>query len=453
MMRYRTFLIPLVAAGLVAGAYYAPKPTERPRPPTGVEVTQATYACPAGAAITVGSGQIAPGTTSTATTLPDRSVDDDLADAATWRTSKVDGSGVIVEQQGRASGPMGFFGAVAAKGGGAGLTVGSCPGAVDDAWFLGLGSGSKHFSSVILINLSAAPAAVDLELWGPDGMIDAVGAKGIVVKPLTTRRIRLDDLAAGESELALRVLRRHGSVSAVVNDLSTAVLGGTEPISATATPRRRQVIGGLVAGASGRTLAILNPGATTARVAVDVIGPTNTFKPSGLQGVKVKAGSLRLVGVPRTAGGGRQALQITSDVPVAATVRMAPGDSDYAYAESVPVLAGPAIVPVELGKGVGLPDLILTAPRKVASAQVFAFDKDMVQLGEKTLTLEAETTQHIDTSKAFKAFKANEIAYLMVQTKGEVLGAATYRDAGRISSLALISAPITVLAPQVRPVD
>jgi hypothetical protein len=33
------------------------------------------------------------------------------------------------------------------------------------------------------------------------------------------------------------------------------------------------------------------------------------------------------------------------------------------------------------------------------------------------------------------------------------VGAATYRDGGLVSSLALLSAPIKVLAPQVRPID
>ncbi len=450
MIHLRTLVLPLVAGALVAGAWLVPTPSEAPRKPTGVEVTQTSYACPAGADITVGAGQIAAGETSSAIVVPDKTPDKALGGASAWRTSKVDGSGVILEQQGQGSGPVGFFAATAPKASGSGLIVGSCPGVVDDAWFLGLGSGSKHFSSVILTNLGAAPAAVDLELWGAGGTIDAVGAKGVVIQPFTTRRVRVDDLAAGEPELALRVLRRRGSVSVVVNDLSTAVFGGTEPISATATPRRSQIVGGLVSGASGRTLALLNPGTTTARVEVNVIGPKNTFKPTGLEAIKVKAGTLQLVEVPSTTGSGRQALKITSDVPIAATVRMSPDKADYAYAESVPVLDGPAIVPVELGKGVGLPDLVLTAPAKVASVRVLAYDRNMKQLGEATLALEAGTTDHLDASKAFKQ---KGIAYLVVQPTGDVIGAATYQDGARISSLALLSAPITVLAPQVRPVD
>ncbi len=238
MIRYRTFFIPLVAAGLVIGAYVVPKPSESPRRPDGVKVTQTTYACPAGAGITVAAGQLTPGDKATASVLPGKATDSKLGNPATWRTSEVDGGGVIVEQSGRASGAAGFFGATAKKASGGGLVVGSCPDLVDDAWFLGLGSGAKHFSSVILTNVGDTPAAVDLELWGPEGKIDAVDSNGIVIKPFTTSRVRLDDLAAGEPELALRILRRRGSVSAVVNDLSTAVFGGTEPVTATAGPTR-----------------------------------------------------------------------------------------------------------------------------------------------------------------------------------------------------------------------
>ena len=450
MIRLRTALIPLVAAGLAAAAFVAPKPADSPRRPNGVEVTQTSYACPAGAGITVASGQLSAGSKKSATVLPKKSADKRLGNPAAWGTSKVNGGGVIIEQEGRASGSSGFFGAIAPKASGGGLSVGSCPAFVDDSWFLGLGSGAKHFSSVILTNVGDAPAAVDLEMWGPDGMIDAVDAKGVVIKPFTTRRVRLDDLAAGESDLALRVVRRRGSVSAVVTDLSTAVFGGSEPVTATADPARDQVIGGLVAGASGRTLALLNPGATTARVEVDVIGPESTFRPAGLEAIKVKAGSLRLVDVPASTGSGRQALRVRSDAPVAATVRMAPSEVDYAFAEAVPALEGPAIVPVDLGTGVSAPDLILSAPGKAANVQVSAFDQDMKELDDANVTVEGGTTQHLDTAKAFKQ---GGIAYFVVQSKRDVFAAATYKDGGRISSLALLSAPITVLAPQVRPVD
>jgi len=448
MKANRAFLLPLIAAVLAAVAYVLPAPSEDQRPPSRVAVTQASYACPADKTLTVAAGQVRRGTSSTATVLPGKNKDSALADASAWRTTVVDGQAVVVDQQGRRSGAGGYFAGVMSKADGSGLVVGSCSGVIDDAWMLGLGSGGKHFSTVTLTNLANSPAVVDLDLWGPDGKIDAVDSKGIVVKPLTTRRVRLDALAAGETELALQVHRRRGSVSAVVEDTSTSIFRGSEPVTATESPRRDQVVGGLVDNVSGRTLELLNPGSATARVDVSVLGPKNQFKPSGLSNIKVKAGSLKLVTIPSSAGSDRLALHVTSDLPVAATVRMAPSNTDYAYAEAVPPLAGPALVPVALGPSAGAPDLILSAPKKDASAEVQALDAQMRPVGSKTVAIGGGTTQHLDSAKEFKG---KPVAYLVVRAKGDVIGAATYAKGGGISSLALVAAPVTVLGPQVRP--
>jgi hypothetical protein len=446
MRDLRILILPVAAAALVVLALLAPSSSEPARPPSRVTVTETSYACPAGSAITVAAGQVEAGSGSTADVLPDRTRDAALEDARAWRTSAVDGSGVVVRQQGRASGAVGFFAGTAPRSGGGGLVVGSCPGVVDDAWLMGLGSGGKHFSTLVLTNLADSAAAVDLELWGPEGKIDAVGSKGVVVKPSSVRRIRLDDLAAGETELAMHVHRRRGSLSAVVNDSSTAASSGTEPISATLSPRRRQVVGGLVEGTDGRRLMIVNPGSDTARVDVAVIGPKNTFAPAGLEQVKVPAGSTRSIAVPRSAGSGAQALRLTSDQPVSAGVRMAPTNQDYAYAEAVPALTGPAIVPIEIGPEIAAPRLVLTAPGGAATADVKAYDAAMKPLASSTVSIKAGTT-------TWARLQTRDAAYFVVEPHGRVVAAATYRKGDGISSLALRPAPVTVLGPQVRPVS
>lgn len=448
MKAYRGFLYPVMAAVLAFLAYLLPAPSGHQRPPSRVAVAEASYACPAGKTITVAGGQVRRGSSSTATVVPGVGKDAALAGASSWRTSVVNGQGVIVEQRGRRSGPGGFFAGKAPKAGGGGLVVGSCSGVVDDAWLLGLGSGGKHFSTLILTNLAASSAVVDLDLWGRQGKIDAVDTQGIVVRPFTTRRIRLDALAAGETELALKVHRRRGSLSAVVNDTSTAVFRGTEPVTPTDSPRRNQIIGGIIAGTSGRTLEFLNPGRTTARVDVSVLGPKNEFKPSGLSNIKVRAGALKVMTVPRSVGSSRQALRITSDLPVVTSVRMAPSSTDYAYAEATSPLTGPALVPVALGPSAGVPDLILSAPQGRATATLEAFDARMRPLASKTVTIAAGTTSHLN---AGTAFARKPVAYLVLRTQGKVVGAATYVKGAGISSLALLAAPVTVLGPQVRP--
>ncbi len=442
----RVLVLPVAAALLVTLALVAPSSSQSARLPSRVTVTEASYACPSGSVITVASGQVRAGTGATARVFPGRDRDARLEDTSAWRTSQVNGSGVMVQQSGRGSGPVGFYAGTAPRSGGGGLAVGSCPGVVDDAWLLGLGSGGKHFSTLILTNLADTPAAVDISLWGPKGKIDAVGSEGIVVKPSSVRRIRLDELAAGELELAMHVHRRRGSLSAVVSDSTSAVFSGTEPVTATLSPRRSQVVGGLVQGSQGRTLMILNPGRTTARVNVKVIGAKNTFTPAGLEQIKVGAGTTRSITMPKSAGSDAQALQLASDQPVSATVRMAPGSKDYAYAEAVPALSGPAIVPVEVGTKLDAPRLVLSAPGAAATADVQAYDSSMRPLASSTLKIKAGTTMwaRLETSGA---------AYFVVRPRGKVVAAATYVKGDGISSLALTPAPVTVLSPQVRPVS
>lgn len=446
MTHLKSLAFPLVAVLLVLLAWVAPSGDESPRPPSKVSITQSTYACPAGSVISVSAGQVQPGTSRTASVLPGQEPDEALSDAAAWQSAVVDGPGVIVQQEGRTSGAAGYFVGTAPKAGGGGLVVGSCPGVVDDAWLLGLGSGDQHFSTLILTNLADSTAAVDLDLWGPEGKIDAVDAESVVIEPFSVRRIRLDSLAAGESELAVHVTRRRGSVSAVANDTSTATFRGTEPVTANTGPSRDQVVGGLVKGAAGRTLLVLNPGTTTARVDVEVIGRTTTFTPAGLEGIRVKAGSLRAVTVPKSAGAGEQALRVTSDEPVAASVRMAPTTQDFAYAEANVPLDGPTIVPVDVGTDVDAPRLHLSTPKGAASVELEAFDADMKPLASSTLDLEAGTTRSVSLT-------TRGAAYVVVTPKGDVVAAATYVDGDGISSLALRGAPLTTLAPQVRPVD
>jgi hypothetical protein len=440
-------VFPVAAVVLVvAAASLAPADdTEPARAPELVPVTRSSYACPAGSVITVAAGQVAAGTSGTASVLPGRQASEELAGATTWRTSVVDGPGVIVDQDGSGSGAVGYFAGTAPKSGGGGLVVGACSGIVDDAWLLGLGSGNEHFSTLILTNLAASPAAVDLTLWGPEGEIDAVDADGIVIEPFSVRRIGIDELAAGESELAVHVQRRRGSVSAVVNDTSTSASKGTEPISPALAPTRRQVVGGLVEGTRGRTLLVLNPGTATARVDVEVLGADATFVPSGLETVSIEPGTVQAVTVPASAGSSAQALRLTSDQPVSATVRMTPTASDYAYAESSAPLTGPAVVPVDLGAQTSVPDLVLTAPGRAASVEVQAFDAAMAPLGSSTVALPAGTTTSVRPGAA-------GAAYLVLRPTGDVVAAATYTDGDAISSLAVEDAPVRVAAPQVRPV-
>lgn len=448
--RVRTVAPPVVAALLIGLAFLLPDGSDAERPPGPVSVERSAYACPAGAGISVAAGQIAAGTSASAQSLPDRTTLDSLGDATSWRRDTVDASGVVMDQQGRRSGAVGFFSQVAGKAAGGGLVVGSCPPTVDDTWYVGAGSGGKHLSTLVLTNLSSSPAVADVSFWGPEGKIDAIDAEGIVVEPFTVRRVELRDLASGEADMAVRVERRRGSLAVAGLDSSTAVFRGTDALEPTAAPRRDQVVAGMPAGAGTRTLMLVNPSTSTARVGVQVVGPKGRFAPKGLDSVKVDAGRFTSVTVPKSAGKDGAALWLRSDQPVAASVRVAPGAKDRAVVEATPVLDGSAVVPVDLGVGTDPPELVLTAHGRAGRVRLEAFDERMRSQGTADVSVDADTTKTVDLGSK-KVLDAKDMAYVVVRSDGGVAGAATYSRGGGIASLGLTEAPVTVLGPQVRP--
>ena len=447
--RVRTVAPPVTAGLLLALAVVLPDGSDADRPPEPVTVARSSYACPGGDDVAVSAGQIVAGTSATARSLPDRMPVDSLGDATRWRRDTVDADGVTMDQRGRASGAVGFFAENVRKAAGGGLMVGSCPPTVDDSWFLGAGSGAKHLSTLVLTNLSSSPAVADVSFWGPEGRIDAVDATGIVVDPHTVRRVDLRDLAAGEAELAVRVDRRRGSLTAAALDSSTAVFRGSEALDPTAAPHRQQVVAGAPSGAGTRTLMLLNPGTSTARVGVQVIGAKGSFAPEGLESVKVDAGRFTEVAMPKSVGTDAAALRLKSDQPVAASMRVAPNTKDRAVVEAIPVLDGPAIVPVDLGTGTRAPELVLTAPGRRGEVNLEAYDERMRRQASADVTVDGGTTKRVDLAST-KVLDAKDVAYVVVRAEGTVVGAATYRRGSGIASLGLTGAPVKVLGPQVR---
>ena len=448
--RVRTVAPPVIAALLLGLAFVLPDGSDAERPPGPVSVARSAYACPAGDGISVSAGQVVAGTSASARSLPDRTAIDSLGDATSWRRDKVDAAGIAMDQEGRGSGAVGFFSQVAGKAAGGGLVVGSCPPTVDDSWYVGAGSGGKHLSTLVLTNLSSSPAVADVSFWGREGKIDAIDAEGIVVDPFTVRRVDLRDLASGEADFAVRVERRRGSLAVAALDSSTAVFRGTDALDPTAAPRREQVVAGIPASAGTRSLMLVNPGTSTARVGVQVVGPKGKFAPKGLDSVKVDAGQFTEVTVPKSAGDDGAALRLRSDQPVAASVRVAPSPKDRAVIEATPVLDGSAVVPVDLGIGTKAPKLVLTAHGRAGRVRLEAFDAQMRSQATADVEVEADTTKTVDLGSA-KVLDAKDVAYVVVRSDGGVAGAATYTRGAGIASLGLVEAPVTVLGPQVRP--
>lgn len=455
MSPLKVLALPVVAAAIVAAAATLPGNDSEPRVPRSVTVTRSSYACPTVADTTVATGRVAAhtGARSTVLALPAKEALDALTPVDAWNEDAPDAEAVVVSNaDAKGAGAVGFFGAVASSKDGGGLEVGACPGVVQDSWYLGGGSGGNHESSMTLTNLSDSPAVADVSLWGEQGTVDAVDAEGIVLKANETRRVTLDSLAAGEPELAFHVHSRRGALSVAVRDMSTAVFHGTEPLARTAAPARRQVISGIPKGAGDRQLVALNPGDTTARVKVEALGKEGRFVPTGLDEVKIPAGKVKVLDLPKSVGKDAVALRLTADHPLSSSVRVSPSNEDFAYAVAGQPLAGPAVAPLSLGDVLKDARLLLTAPGAKATATITAFDAKMTKQGSVDVAVKAGSTLSYDLGKKGRFDKPlGDIAYVVVTPAGKIQGAALYTRGDGVSAMPLMAAPLKTLAPHVRP--
>lgn len=442
-------VLPVAAIAMVAAASLVPAASVESSAPRPIDIVETSYACPSGTSVSLAAGQVRAGEDRSVRLSPDGSPSDELADARSWSTASIDAAGAIVTETGRDVGASGFFGNRASAKSGGGLVVGQCPGVLDEGWFLGAGSGGRHFSTLLLTNLSSTPAVADIKLWGQEGPVDAVGASGITVDPYEVRRVPLADLAAGEPALAVQVVRTRGSMAAALKDTVTSTFAGTEPIGPTRSPRRDQYIGGIVSAAQGKTMLLLNPGQSTARVDIDVLAGSGTFAGKDLQDIKVDPGQYREITVPTSVGGGQQAFHVVSDQPVAASVRVNPTTKDFSVAEATVPLDGDALVPVSLGTQVRAPELVLTAPGKTASVGVEAFDASMKSLGSTSVDVDGGSTVKVSAVDSKQSY-ADDVAYVVVRAGGDVIAAANYVTGDGVSSLALQAAPVAVSTPSVR---
>lgn len=455
MRSLKAFVLPVLAGAIVVAAATLPRPESEARTPDSVTVRQTSYACPTADGSAVAAGRVAThkGARAEAVALPGKGPVDALTPVDAWNETKVDSDSVVVSTaDARGAGAVGFFGGIAASRDGGGLGVGACPGVNQGSWFVGAGSGDRHFSTMTLTNLTGSPAIADLSLWGEEGSVEAVDAEGIVFEAYETRRITLESLAAGEPELAMHVNSRRGALSVAVQDTSTAVFRGTETLTPTAAPAQRQVIAGIAAGVTGRQLVAVNPDNQTARVKIEALGKDGVFVPTGLDDVKIQADKVKVIDLPKSVGADAVALRLTSDHPISASVRVAPGNKDFGYAVAGRPLTGPAVAPLSLGGLLNDGKLLLTAPRAKASATVTAYDSSMTRQGSVDYEVKAGSTRSYDLGKKGQFDKPlADLAYVVVTPNGDVQGAALYTRGSGVTAVPLTAAPLKTVAPQVQP--
>ncbi len=204
-----------------------------------------------------------------------------------------------------------------------GLASVRCAEPGSDLWFVGPGqqNGGSQVQ-VDLMNVDSTAASVDVSVINDGGQVQAGDNNGITVPPHQTVTESLSSVARGSSVLAIEV---HTSIGRVAADVSAESHGVTGWLPGTAAPSTRLVIPGVPPSGSTAGLFLADPGPSTAKVTVTAITPQGHISPFGSQSVDLPGQSASYVALSPL-GGTTAALQITSNVPVAASV-VVPGNS------------------------------------------------------------------------------------------------------------------------------
>jgi hypothetical protein len=330
------------------------------------------------------------------------------------------------------------------------LGVTGCPAPRAEWWFTGAGAGLDHDSTLLLANVDPGPAVVDLRVLGPDGDVDTVSGRGVLVAPHSRKRVALADIAPQTDDLALSVHAERGRVVAAVDDsLRTTATArpGQEWLPGAEAPSRTVRIAGPPGRASRRTLLVANPSGLETVVDLRVSGSGGTFTPTGLEPVTVAPGTLRSIDLTRALArtvrpGEPVALRLRSEHPVVATLRSAVG-GDETLAPTVLPLTGPAAAPLVPGTRATVQ---VGAESSAARVRVTAYGARGRRLDETSLKLDPQTTAGWSPKPG--------AAYVVVSPArpGTVSGAVGYTGEGAgAATVPLTPLPLRQQRPPVRP--
>ncbi|MHB1211377.1 MAG: DUF5719 family protein [Candidatus Nanopelagicales bacterium] len=247
--------------------------------------------------------------------------------------------GLVADQWGRDPG-----------GRGRGMASTACAPAASEFWFVGGGAISGRVTRIVLVNPDETAAVADVLVYGPNGLIDAPGGRGLVIKGQDRLVERLDVLAPGVAATAVRVVVRTGRLGASVDDEQQAGLAtvGTDWIPQAAGPSTRVYVPGIVSGAGARVLSVMAPGNDDAIVKIRLLTADGTFAPVDRNSLEVPANSVVTIDMSPVIEGAPATLELTSTVPIVAGMRMFFGgrnvQAETAFSAGAQPFAGPAAV-------------------------------------------------------------------------------------------------------------
>ena len=178
-----------------------------------------------------------------------------------------------------------------------GPAASSCSPPESDQWFTALGAAARHTSVIELVNPDPGPAVADITVIGPRGPVDAPSLRGITVPGGRSIRLDLAQEIPLRGELAAHVEVSRGRLGVHATDSFDELGRGDAGVDwlPAQQPGEDLLLLGLPAGAGTRSLVLANAGDDEARAVVRVVTEDSTFRPEGLEDVRVPPGSVTRV--------------------------------------------------------------------------------------------------------------------------------------------------------------
>lgn len=325
----------------------------------------------------------------------------------------------------------------AADGPARGLAATSCMAPQAEHWFSGVDVSQQAQSDLVLVNLDATDAVVDLVAYAAGGRISA--PRGLTVDGNSVSTFSLGVLARQTNPITLRVSTSQGRVAAFVRQLTwngNQALGA-DWVPAGLGPQVDQVLPGVPAGKGKRTLVLTNPSDRTADIKIDVLGGTGLSELANAQRIQVPPGVTTTVDLAGGLAGGFAGLRLTANLAVAAGL-VADNGLPAAALDSVVVGAAPAVPsdavwPLALGKATtGVLQLVNASDQEVAVKVAFTSGAQGTPK-ESEVKIAAWTTVQVGMLKA-------DITTVRIQTASTAVRASVIATAslGSVKGLAVL---------------
>ena len=268
-------------------------------------------------------------------------------DTATSMSTAEGGILTLAPADGRVANAVGAVTTLTKSGDLRGLTAAPCTQPSAMSWIVGGSIAAGSSAELRLVNPGVTPATAKVTLYGSIGRLSLPSNGEITVPAGGSSSLALETKGSQDPRIAVSVEADGGSVvpTLVTESLDGETPAGTDVITPGATPATDLVIPGVEitepatqgevpdakTGADSSdtpAVRIINPGAAPATVSVTMLGKDGARPLSGAQSVTIDAGSvfdIQLAGVPA----GTYGVQVTSNTPVGAAVRMVRSGGEY----------------------------------------------------------------------------------------------------------------------------